>query len=386
VGPRRAFAAGSLAFSLASLACALAPTAGLLIAARGAQGLSAAFLEPAAVALVATLHPSGPERTRAFAIWASVGSLGAVSGMIIGGVATELLDWRAVFLLNVPVGLCGLAFAARLLPEGSRTRSARPDYVGAALLTMGSAGLALLVGTAGGGASVGVYAGAVLAVTGFVGFARHQARTAAPLVPRGFLRRSGIAFPAATGSILGAVMLGSLLLLAATLMTLMGLGPVEAGLAMLGMRLTQAAWARRTAPIVERLGARRAHLLGLAGMSIACASFLRLDSSSGYVEDVLPGLVLLGLSAPFAFVAGSILTHQCTQPADAGLASGILGASQWLGGSLGVAAVSALLATFGDGDAAGIRAGFGLFATAAASAVVIAVLVTRGRPALCRIA
>ena len=156
VGPRRTFAAGSLSFALASLACAVAPTTGLLIAARGTQGLSAAFLEPAAVALVATLHPSGPERTRAFAIWASIGSLGAVSGMIVGGVAAELLDWRAVFLINVPVGLCGLALATRLLPAGTRNGDTPADHVGAALLTAGSAGLALLVGTAAGGASVGV--------------------------------------------------------------------------------------------------------------------------------------------------------------------------------------------------------------------------------------
>ena len=121
-------------------------------------------------------------------------------------------------------------------------------------------------------------------------------------------------------------------------------------------------------------------------MSIGCASFVRLDSSPDYVRDILPGLVMLGLSAPLVFVTGSILSHQCTHPADAGLASGILGACQWLGGSIGVAAVSALLVASGDGEATGIRAGFGLCAAAAASAVVIAGLATRGRPALCRIA
>ena len=175
-------------------------------------------------------------------------------------------------------------------------------------------------------------------------------------------------------------MLGSLFLLAATLMTLMGLGPIEAGIAMLGLRLTQSGWARKTAGIVESIGARHAHLLGLGGMAVGCASFLRLGPSPDYVTDVLPGLVVLGLSAPFVFVTGSILTHQCTHPSESGLAAGILGSCQWLGGSLGVAVVSACLAAYGEGDATGIRAGFAVCAASAATAMVIAGLATRNQP------
>ncbi len=386
LGPRRTFAAGSLAFAVASLACAAAPTSGLLIAARGLQGVSAAFLEPAAMALLAALHPPGPDRARAFAVWASVGGLGAVSGMVVGGLATELVDWRAVFLLNVPIGLLGLALASRLLPEGSRRRGTPVDLVGAIFLTAGTAGLGLLIGTMSEGVSTASCAGALLAAIGIGGFARRQTRARAPLVPRGFLRRSGIALPAATGSIQGAVMLGSLFLLAATLMTLMGLGPIEAGVAMLGLRLTQSGWARKAAGIVEGIGARHAHLLGLGGMAVGCASFLRLGSSPDYVTDVLPGLVVLGLSAPFVFVTGSILTHQCTPPSESGLAAGILGSCQWLGGSLGVAVVSACLAAYGDGVATGIRAGFGVCAALAAAAMVTAGLAMRKRPSACRIA
>ena len=89
----------------------------------------------------------------------------------------------------------------------------------------------------------------------------------------------------------------------------------------------------------------------------------RIGASPTYVVDMLPGLLVLGLSAPFVFVSGSVLAHQCTRPADSGLASGVLGAAQWLGGSLGVAAVSALLAAFGDGTNGGISVGFGLCAS-----------------------
>ncbi len=324
-------------------------------------------------------------RIRALAVWGSVGGLGAVSGMLIGGTTAQLLDWRAIFLLNVPVGLSGLVLATRLLPTAVRREGPRVDLLGAALLTAGISGLSLLVGTANGGVSAASSAGAAIAAAGLLGFALHHPRTPAPLVPRGFVRRSGVVLPAATGSVQGAVMLGTLLLLAVTFVDVMRLGPIEAGVAMLGMRATQAGWARIAGLVVNRIGLRHAHLVGLAGMAAGCASFVRLGEGPSYVADILPGLVVLGLAAPFVFVSGSALALQCVRSADVGLASGILGASQWLGGSLGVAAVSALLATFGDGGTTGIRAGFGLCAAVAATAMVLAGLATRGRPAACRI-
>ena len=155
---------------------------------------------------------------------------------------------------------------------------------------------------------------------------------------------------------------------------------------MLGMRLTQAGWARVTGSLVDAIGVRRTHVMGLAGMAVGCGYLARIGSSPTYVSDILPGLLVLGLSAPFVFVSGSMLALQCTRPADSGLVSGIVGASQWLGGSLGVAAVSALLVAPGDGATGGIRAGFVLCATLAASAVVLASLATRGRPTACRLA
>lgn len=181
-------------------------------------------------------------------------------------------------------------------------------------------------------------------------------------------------------------MFGTLLLLTVTFMDVMGFGPIEAGLAMLGMRLTQAGWARVTAHLVDAIGVRRTHAMGLAGMAVGCASLTRIGASPAYVADILPGLLVLGRSAPFVLVSGSMLALQCTRPADSGLASGILGSSQWLGGSLSVAAVSALLVAHGDGATGGIRAGFGLCAILAVSAVVLVGLATRSRPAVCRLA
>jgi MFS family permease len=384
LGPRRTFAVASAGFALASLACAAAPAVGPLFGARAVQGLAAAFLEPAAFALLAHLFPAGRERVRALAIWGSVGSLGAVSGMLVGGATAELVDWRAVFLLNVPVGLAGLVLARRLLPAGERRGDVHVDVPGAVALTAGCSGLALLVGTLGSGVGPLTLAGASLALAGLAVFLRRQRHTAAPLVPRGFVGRAGLVVPAATGAVQGAVMLGSLVLLAVTLVEVMGLGPVQAGIAMLGMRATQAGWARGVPRLVERLGPRRAQLVGLAGMAAGCASLARIGDAPSYLGDVLPGLVVLGLSAPFVFVSGSTLALQCVRPRESGLASGLLGACQWLGGGLGLAAVSALVAA-ADGIAAGVRAGFALCAALAATAVAGAMIATWGRPAACRL-
>jgi MFS family permease len=386
LGPRRVFAAGSLGFALASVACAAAPGAAFLVAARGAQGLSAAFLEPAAFALLAVAYPAGEGRIRALGVWGSVGGLGAVSGMLIGGTTAELLDWRAVFLLNVPVGVCGSALATRLLPTAAGRPGPRVDLAGAVLLTAGCSGLALLVGSADGGLSAASCAGAGLSSVGLLGFAFHRSRTPAPLVPRGFLRRTGVALPAAIGSVQGAVMLGTLLLLTITFLDVMRLGPIVAGVAMLGMRATQAGWSRIAGRIVDRVGPRNANRAGLVGMAAGCASLAHIGEAPSYVTDVLPGLIVLGLAAPLVFVSSSALVLQCVRSDEAGLAAGILGASQWLGGSLGVAAVSALLVACGDGGTAGIRAGFGLCAAAAATAALLGALATRGRPPACRIA
>ncbi len=134
---------------------------------------------------------------------------------------------------------------------------------------------------------------------------------------------------------------------------------------MLGWRVTQAGWAGLAGRIVARVGAVHAQLLGLVGMALGCASLIRVGAAPSYGTDVLPGLVVLGLAAPLVFVSGSTLALQCVQPGDSGLASGILGSCQWLGGSLGVAAVSALLTTAGDDVVDGLRAGFGLCAAAA---------------------
>jgi MFS family permease len=143
IGRRRMFMSGLILFTAASLAGALAQSALWLVVARGAQGLGAALVSPAALALVMTLFPQGAERNKALGIWGAVAGSGGAAGAILGGVLTDVFSWQAVLLVNIPVGIAAVALAPRLLPEARDLAGIRSfDLAGAVSVT---AGLALLI-------------------------------------------------------------------------------------------------------------------------------------------------------------------------------------------------------------------------------------------------
>src|SRR5512133_787517 len=145
-GRRRMFFAGTLLFSGASLLCALSPSPAMLIAARSIQGIGAAILSPATLAIITTSFDEGPPRNRALGIWGAIGAVGATAGVLLGGVLTEAFSWPAIFLINVPIGLAIVLFSGRLVPEGrSETESRHFDLPGAVLVTL-AAGVVLLAG------------------------------------------------------------------------------------------------------------------------------------------------------------------------------------------------------------------------------------------------
>ena len=145
VGRRRAFTVGLAVFTAASLACGLAPSGAVLVAARVGQGVGAAVVSPAAFAILVAAFPAGRERNRAIATWGSIGSLGAVAGLVVGGVLTELTGWRSVFLLNVPFGVVALAAIRTVIPSAPASRTGRVDVGGALLVTTGIGALVFVL-------------------------------------------------------------------------------------------------------------------------------------------------------------------------------------------------------------------------------------------------
>src|SRR4051794_7032408 len=194
IGRRRTFAMGLSVFAVASLACGLAPSASTLLGARSIQGIGAALVSPAALALVTSARPDGPERGRALGWWTAAAAGGGASGWVLGGVLSGLLDWRWVFLVNVPICLAAALLAPRVLEERSDPDAPPLDLAGAILATTGLGSLVLaftlieregLLATS----TLGAFAAAVALLTAF---ARVESRAAHPLLDRAVLRRPGV--------------------------------------------------------------------------------------------------------------------------------------------------------------------------------------------------
>jgi EmrB/QacA subfamily drug resistance transporter len=373
LGRRRVFLAGLAVFTLASLGAALAGSAPALLAARVAQGAGAALLSPAALSLVTTLFPDGPERGRALAAWAAVAASGGAFGVLAGGVLSETLDWRAIFLVNVPVGVAVALGAVRVLPATPPARRGRLDLGGAALAT-GSL-VALIYGlveapSAGWGSAqtLGLLA---VAAAGLAAFAAHETRVAEPLVDlRVLRRRTTTAALAMMVAGMGTV-LSAFFFLTLYLQGVLGHSALQTGLEFLPGALLLVLTAHAGGHLVARMGAKPV-LAG--GMTLAAAGALLLSgvtAGGSYVADVLPGLLVLdagiGLAASGIFISGMAGVPE----REAGMVSGLMTTAH----EVGIALVLPLLVTVAALDPANLSAGIGdAFLAAAGISLAAAVL------------
>jgi MFS family permease len=346
VGPRRVFAAGVLGFGAASLACALAPTAALLVAARAVQGIAAAAQTPAALALLTATFAEPEQRRRAVGWWTAAAAGGGASGWVLGGMLVEVFGWPAVFLVNVP--LCALAVAAipRVLDEQRHPRSGRLDLGAALAITLA---LALLV--LGLTRTPVVLAGALAA---FAAFALLERRSAEPMLPPWALRRP--AFGTAVGVALAntAVTTSAMFLAILYQQGQLGRGPPAAGLWCAPFNLAVIAGSL----LAPRAGwsARAAMSGGLAAMA-AGALVLLVQSPAA----LLPALVLMGAGLGVSAVASTASGTAALSEGEQGTASGVLNAAAQVGTALGLA-ISVPLGLHGGWIAA---AAIGLAAAAA---------------------
>ena len=390
IGRRRMFMAGLIIFTVASLAGALAQSALWLVIARGAQGLGAALVSPAALSLVMTLFPEGAERNRALGIWGAVAGSGGAAGAILGGVLTDVFAWEAVLYVNIPVGIAAVALAPRLLPEGRDIAGIRSfDVAGAVSVT---AGLALLIYAvvdapdAGWGSTQTLVLGAV-SLALIAAFAAIEASAKRPLLPLGTFR-NGMLRSANIGSVLTTAALFPMwFLLTLYTQEVLGYTPLEAGLAQLPIAALIVFAAAPTQQLVTRVGPRIPFAAGLLLVAGALFWFSQVSPDGTFLEDILGPSLLAGVGAAMAFIAGTIAATTGAAEEDAGLASGLLNTSQQVGGAIGTAAVAAI-ATAQTTDALGTGAALPAALTegyqtgylvvagvALAAAIVVAVLV-----------
>jgi EmrB/QacA subfamily drug resistance transporter len=386
LGSRRMFLAGIALFTASSLFCSLAGDPAMLLAWRCVQGLGAALTAPSALALIAVAFPEGRERNRALGVWGSTAAFAAAAGVFLGGLLTELLTWEWIFLVNVPVGLMTVLLASRLVPADRPGTKRMFDLPGAALGTAGLGALTYaftLAGERGWSDTLplALIAAAIAVMAAFVVWER---RAPDPLLPLAALRRPTHAGANIVGFIQGGVMLAVFLLLTFAMQELLGLSAIETGAGLLASRAPSILWAKLASRLSNRLGAARAACIGLGLFAAAISLFARVPAEGSYLADVLPGLILLGAAISFVFVPISIAALEGVPTDAAGVASGLLTASMWVGGALGIAIASAVALPGGAADtldpialATKLQGGFWAIAGASALGLVVMLVLSR---------
>jgi EmrB/QacA subfamily drug resistance transporter len=343
VGRRRMLVAGLVLFVLASLACGLATGPATLVAARAVQGVAAAMTSSVVLGMVVGLFDDEGDRARALGAYAFVGAAGASLGLLLGGVLTEAVGWRAIFLVNVPIGVAATALVLRVVAaDPVRARGARPDLLGALLVTFGLATLVFAI------VEPGLrWASAVLAAVLLAGFGVRQARAAAPLVPPAVLRSRAVSLGNLAQVLTVAAMMGFQFATALYLQQVLGYAPGATGVAMAPVALVIGVVALRFAgPLIARWSARRVLLAGL-GLLLAGFALLVVLPGRAYVTDLLPALVLLGLGAGLVMPSVTSVVMSDADADTAGLTSGLANTGQQVGGAIGIAVLAAVSAAEG---------------------------------------
>jgi EmrB/QacA subfamily drug resistance transporter len=350
LGRRRIFLGGLVVFTLASLFAGLAWSEASLITARAVQGLGAAIITPAALSILSTTFHEGRERNIALGVWGAVGGFGAAAGVLMGGILTDALSWEWIFFVNVPVGVVAIALAPILLDESRDSSVKTFDLPGAALVTAGLSSLVYAITQAGqegwlAGRTIGFAGASLVLLAGFVGW---ELRHPEPLMRFGLLRTKTVAGANVAGFIMGTAMFSMFLMLTLYMQQVLGYSAMETGVAYLAVAGTAIIWSGVAAQLVTRVGVKPVLVSGMTFLTAGLIFFTQVSVGGSYVSDLLPGFLLIGVGIGFSFVPITIAALAGVEPAEAGLASGLINTSQQIGGALGIAALSTIATTRTD--------------------------------------
>ncbi|MCK1337796.1 MFS transporter [Bradyrhizobium sp. 38] len=348
IGAKRVFMAGFAIFTAASLACALSPNATVLIAARLVQGLAAAILVPNSLALLSHAYPDDRQRGRAVAIWAAGASLALTAGPFVGGALITLVGWRAIFLVNLPIGLTGLWLSWRYAAETTRSRSREIDLPGqlAAIGALGALAGAIIEGGALGWEHPAVIAAFVAAAILAVLFVWRESRAAQPMLPLSLFGHRLFALTSLVGLLVNVAIYGLIFVLSLYFQRINGLSAWWTGLAfvpMMGAVLPVNLLAPRLA---ERIGSCPTIVVGACVSAFGCLGLLRIEAGTSYWAIFAQMIAIsggLGLLVPplTSTLLGSV------EKARSGIAAGVLNATRQTGSVLGVALFGSLVASEG---------------------------------------
>jgi DHA2 family methylenomycin A resistance protein-like MFS transporter len=369
VGARRVLDAGLGVFTAASLACALAPSVRVLVGARAVQGLGAALLVPSSLALLRGAYRDPAERARAVGAWGAVAGIGAASGPVLGGLLVALASWRAVFIVNVPVGLLAMRLSRRHLPPAGERSYAGFDPPGQVLgvLTLTLLTLGLIEGGSAGWGSPLSLVGLIgfgLALVAFVAVERRGREPMLPLSLFGNRTFSGASF---VGLAINLGFYGQLFAISLYFQRVRGFSALQTGLALLPEGVFVAVSSLLSGRVTSRTGPRLPMLAGLGCGAAGFAGLIAAGRSTSYLL-LVPALVAAGFGMAFTMPAATAATIESAPAERVGIASGVLNAARQAGGAIGVALLGTLLAStsFVSGMHAAMAVSAGSFLAGAA--------------------
>jgi EmrB/QacA subfamily drug resistance transporter len=384
IGRRTVFLAGLGVFTAASLACGLAQSEGMLVAARFVQGVGGAMTSAVVLGMIVTMFPEPRDQAKAIGVFAFVASAGGAVGLLAGGVLTQLINWHWIFFVNLPIGLATAVYTRRLVQRDAGIGlGAGADVPGAVLITSAlMLGVYTIVKPAaedGWGSGQALTLGAVSLVL-LAAFLAREASAATPLVPLRIFRSRNVIGANVIQILSVAGMFGVFFLGALYLQRVRHYDALEIGFAFLPVTVIMGTLSvRYTERLVMRFGARTCLFPGLGMIAAALVYFTRVPVDGNYFRDIFPVMVLLGAGAGTCFPALMTLAMSGATPSDAGLASGLVNTGAQAGGALGLA----ILATFSSSRTDHLLAGGASQAAALTGGYHVAFWIAAGLVAAC---
>ncbi len=393
-GQRRLFLLGLGLFTGASLVGGFAQSQGMLIAARAAQGLGGAVLSPATLTIITTTFREPAVRARALGAWSAVAGAGGAAGALAGGILTDLISWRWILFVNVPIGAVGLIVARLLLTE-TRNEDAprRMDFVGAVLVTCGLTAFVWgLVDTdTHGWGSVSALAPILVGVVLLAVFMFYESRVKAPLVPLRLFRSRSVSAANAAMFCISVAIFPSWYFLSLYVQNSLGYSPLVAGLVFLPQTFTIIVGAQVGSRVIARFGVRALVAAGGLISSVGLFWLGQIPVTGSYIHNLMLPSILTALGLGVAVTPITLAATTGVARSDAGLASGVVNTTRQVGGSIGLAALVTLAANHtrslrneGQAAASALVAGYGRALEAAAVLALLGALAALALPPLGR--
>jgi EmrB/QacA subfamily drug resistance transporter len=347
-GTQRLFIAGLVIFTGASLMNGLAASSGMLVGGRTLQGLGAALVSPAALAIVTRTFDEGAERTKALGVWSAIAAGGGAAGLLLGGVLTEYLSWRWVFFINLPIGVAAILLSLRMISnEVDEDKPETSDVAGAVTVTGGLLVLVYAIVKAeaygwGSWKTIGLFVAALALLGTFIAV---ELRSRAPLIRLDIFRVRSLSIANAAMLLVASGLFAMFFFATLYVQQLRGYSPIKAGLAFLPFTLGIIIGAGLAQQLIKKLGVRAVTLAGMTIAVVGMVLYTQLSLSGSYFGELFPAVMVTSIGMGLTFVPVTLLATTNIPHEDAGLASGLFNTSQQVGGALGLAILSTIAAS-----------------------------------------